>query len=72
MEVLRPLLPPHPPPIPGPSRRHLLLVTTTFQSEQQLIRLEHLAAVLGDEPDCYWLVVEDAAEPSPGADDEDA
>ena len=64
MEVLRPLLPQHPPPLAAPNRRRLLLVTTTFQSEQQLIRLEHLAAVLSDEPDCYWVVVEDAAAPS--------
>ena len=48
--------PPRPPP--------LLLVTTTFESEQQLIRLEHLAHALADEPQVLWIVVEDAARPS--------
>lgn len=62
MATLQMHLPPHPPPLSN--RRPLLLITTTFPSEQQLIRLQHLTAVLADEPDCFWVVVEDASAPS--------
>ena len=64
MEVVRSLLPSHPPPIREASQRRLLLVTTTYSHIEQLMRLEHLIHVVADEPNVLWVVVEDAAETS--------
>ena len=62
MRVVRTLLPPHPPPMSH--RPRLLLITTTYAHREQLLRLEHLARSLNNEPDLLWIVVEDAAAPS--------
>lgn len=77
---LRSSLPPPPPVLPQPqpgssgyagvsvgsaaAPRRLLLITTTFQHVEQLLRLENLATILARERNILWIVVEDALEPS--------
>jgi hypothetical protein len=67
MAVVRGLLETHPPPLPAQQR--LLLVTTSFPGEQQLLRLRHVADSLAGESNILWIVVEDAAAPTAAAAD---
>lgn len=60
LRVVDSLRPPHPPPERGGARA-LLLITTTFPHDEQLIRLRQCARVIEGEPNVTWIVVEDAA-----------
>ena len=60
------LLPPHP--TPENADRPLIIVTITSARggrALQLLRLAHCVRMLGTEPNVHWVVVEDAAAPSP-------
>lgn len=59
-----PLLPPPPSSSSQPQPR-LLLLTVTFPHKLQLLKLRHCVHTIRGMPDVLWIVVEDAAEPSP-------
>jgi hypothetical protein len=62
LQLIWPLLPPHP--TPQRTERKLILLTCTFPHAKQLLKLEHCARVIGQEPNVLWVVVEDAAKPT--------
>lgn len=61
MAVVWARLPSHPQPRAGPP---LIMITISFPHALQLLKLQHCAHVLANEPNVSWIVVEDAGQPS--------